>query len=151
MKILVPLFAATLLMAADPAGYNHFTAQQLNAKAQELHGKVKDGLASETVGNWGNHSMLAVHREKTGQSEYHEKQADIIVVRSGEGSITIGGKVVDGKTTAPNEIRGSGIEGGETHPLKPGDVVHVPPRTPHQVILKPGQKIDYVALKVDAQ
>ena len=46
---------------------------------------------------------------------------------------------------------GSGIDGGETHPLKAGDVVHIPPRTPHQVVLKKGQSIDYVALKVDAQ
>ena len=73
------------------------------------------------------------------------------MVRKGEGSLIIGGKVVDGKTTAPNEIRGSGIDGGETHPLKAGDVVHIPPRTPHQVVLKKGQSIDYVALKVDAQ
>jgi mannose-6-phosphate isomerase-like protein (cupin superfamily) len=147
----LPLAVAALAFGADPAGYDHFTAQQLDSKAQDLQGKMKDGLASDTLASYGNHSVLAVHREATGQAEYHEKQADVIVVRKGEGSLVVGGKVVGGKTTAPNEIRGTGIEGGETHPLKAGDVVHIPPRTPHQVVLKKGQKIDYVALKVDAQ
>jgi mannose-6-phosphate isomerase-like protein (cupin superfamily) len=151
MKTLLPLAIAALAFAADPPGYNQYTTQQLDSKGQELKGKMKDGLASETLSSYGNHSVMAIHREATGQSEYHEKQADVIMVRKGEGSLVIGGKVVDGKTTAPNEIRGSGIEGGEAHPLRAGDVVHIPPRTPHQVVLKKGQSIDYVALKVDAQ
>jgi mannose-6-phosphate isomerase-like protein (cupin superfamily) len=150
-KTLLPLAMAALAFAADPPGYNHYTTQQLDSKGQQLQGKMKDGLASETLSDYGNHSVMAIHREATGQAEYHEKQADVIMVRKGEGTLVVGGKVVDGKTTAPNEIRGSKIDGGETHPLKAGDVVHVPARTPHQVVLKKGQKIDYVALKVDAQ
>jgi quercetin dioxygenase-like cupin family protein len=150
-KLFLTLIPAALLSAADPSGYHHFTGQQLNEKEQQLHAKMQNGLASEVLANYGNHQIMTIHREATGQAEFHEKQADVIVVRKGEGTLMVGGKVINGKTTAPNEIRGEGIEGGEAHPLKAGDVVHVPPRTPHQVVLKPGQKIDYVALKVDAQ
>jgi mannose-6-phosphate isomerase-like protein (cupin superfamily) len=151
MKLLLGLAALAAAFAADPAGYSHYTAKQLTDKEQVLRDRMKSGLASETLGSWGNHSVVTVHREQSGQAEYHEKQADVIMIRKGEGSMIVGGKVVDGRNIAPDEIRGEKIEGGETHELKAGDVIHIPPKTPHQVILKKGQKVDYVAIKVDAQ
>ena len=63
----------------------------------------------------------------------------------------IGGKIVNGQTTAPDEIRGTSIEGGEKQTLRAGDIVHVPAKTPHQVLLDRGQLVDYLVLKVDSQ
>lgn len=146
MKKLLFLVPAVLLLAADPAGFGHFEGATIKAKMATL----KSGV-SETLGNWGNHQLLIIHRDSTGQAEFHETQADVIIVRAGAGSIKIGGKIPDGKTTAPNEIRGSVIEGAEVHPLKEGDVMHIPAKTPHQVMLEAGQTIDYVAIKVDAK
>jgi mannose-6-phosphate isomerase-like protein (cupin superfamily) len=150
MKLLFGLIAIAA-MAADPAGFGQYTAKQLDDKAVELHGKAKGGLATEKLGDWGNHYVQAVHRDASGQAEFHENQADVIMIRKGEGSIIVGGTVVRGKETAPGEIRGDKIEGGEIHALKPGDVLHIAPKTPHQMILKKGQKIDYLALKIDAK
>jgi len=50
-----------------------------------------------------------------------------------EGSATIvtGGTVVEGKTTAPDEIRGKEISDGETRSLNPGDVMIIPAGVPH--------------------
>ncbi len=73
------------------------------------------------------------------------------MVQSGQATIVIGGKIVNGKTTAPNEIRGTSIEGGERQALKAGDVVHVPVKTRRQVLLDAGQSLDYVVLKIDLQ
>ena len=87
----------------------------------------------------------------SGQAELHEKQADLIVVQSGQATILIGGAIVNPKTTAANEIRGTSIEGGERQALKAGDIVHVPVKIPHQVLLEAGQTLDYVVLKVDSQ
>jgi hypothetical protein len=81
----------------------------------------------------------------------HEKQADLIVVQSCQAMIIVGGRIVDGKRTAAYEIRGTSIEGGERQTLRAGDIVHVPVKTPHQVLLDAGQMIDYVVLKVDSQ
>ncbi len=104
-----------------------------------------------TLGHWGNHLLLKTRREaSSGQAESHEKQADLIVVQSGQATIIIGGKIVNAKTTATNEIRGTSIEGGERQALKAGDIVHVPVKTPHQVLLDAGQTLDYVVLKVDS-
>jgi mannose-6-phosphate isomerase-like protein (cupin superfamily) len=112
---------------------------------------MKAGLASDILANWGNHSIQITRRDATGQAEFHEKQADIIIIRSGRASIKIGGKILDGKTTAPNEIRGTTIEGADIHPLNEGDIIHIPVKTPHQVLLETGQTIEYFAIKVDAQ
>jgi mannose-6-phosphate isomerase-like protein (cupin superfamily) len=145
----VPTFMA---IAAVPAGYDHWTAEQFKTRAEALHKTMNAGLASETLGRWGNHLLLKTRREASnGQAESHEKQADLIIVQSGQATIIIGGKILNAKTTAINEIRGTSIEGGERQVLKAGDVVHVPVNTPHQVLLDAGQTLDYVVLKVDSQ
>jgi len=151
MKKTLLLLPAMLLCAAGPSGFNVWTADEIRTHGDALKKNMKDGLANETLANWGNHQLLEVHREATGQAEYHEKQVDLIIVRAGAGSIRIGGRILDGKTTAPNEIRGTVIEGAELHPLKEGDVMHIPARTPHQVLLETGQTLDYFAIKIDAQ
>jgi mannose-6-phosphate isomerase-like protein (cupin superfamily) len=153
MKKIFLMFVPVLMsIAAVPAGYDHWTAEQLETREEALRKTIKNGLASETLGQWGNHLLLKTHREATsGQAEFHEKQADLIVVQSGRAMIVIGGRIVNGKTTAPNEIRGTSIEGGERQALKAGDVVHVPVKTPHQVLLDAGQTLDYLVIKVDTQ
>lgn len=95
--------------------------------------------------------MSLVHREGSGEAELHETQSDILIIRDGEGSIVVGGTIPDSRRTAAHEIRGSRIEGGEKQPLHPGDVLHVAPRTPHQILLEPGHRIDYFAVKVDVR
>jgi len=151
-KIFLMFVTVFMAIAAVPAGYDHWTAEQFRTREEVLRKTMKNGLASETLGHWGNHLLLKTHREAiSGQAELHEKQADLIVVQSGQATIIIGGKIVNGKTMAINEIRGTSIEGGERQALKAGDVVHVPVKTPHQVLLEAGQTLDYVVLKVDSQ
>jgi uncharacterized RmlC-like cupin family protein len=153
MKNTFLVFIPILITAsAVPAGYEHWTAEQFKTHEQALHKAMKNGLASETLGKWGNHLLLKTRREaSSGQAELHEKQADLIVVQSGHATIIVGGRILNGKPTAPNEIRGTSIEGGEKQSLKAGDVVHVPAKTPHQVLLDSGQTLDYIVLKVDTQ
>jgi glc operon protein GlcG len=77
---------------------------------------------------------FAVHtsrRDSPGMVEVHEKDADIMYVLKGSATIVTGGKLLDGKTTAPDEIRGSQLSGGEAHQLSPGDVLIVPHGEPH--------------------
>ena len=151
-KTILALIAVMMAIAAVPAGYDHWSAEQFATHEEALHKGMKNGLASETLGNWGNHLLLKTRREAgSGQAELHEKQADLIVVQSGQATIIIGGRILNGKTTAPNEIRGTSIEGGERQSLKAGDVLHVPAKTPHQVLLDAGQTLDYIVLKVDSQ
>jgi hypothetical protein len=63
----------------------------------------------------------------------------------------VGGKVVDGKTTGPGEIRGPGIDGGSKHAVAAGDIVHIPAKIPHQLTLDAGKQVTYFVLKVDTK
>lgn len=142
----------TLLLAALPAGYSHWTAEQIQQRAKTLPAKMnKVKVATESLGGWGNHSMSVVHREASGEAELHETQSDILFITGGDASIVVGGAIPNGRRTTPHEIRGAAITGGEKQPLHPGDVLHIAPRTPHQMILEPGHTLDYYAVKVDAR
>jgi len=78
-----------------------------------------------------NYWVLAGRRDKPGQSELHEKDTDIFYVLQGSATFVTGGKMVDPKTTAPGELRGSGIDGGEPRTLSKDDVIVIPAGTPH--------------------
>jgi mannose-6-phosphate isomerase-like protein (cupin superfamily) len=151
LKRSIQLLALALpLVAAPPAGFMHWTAAELKGKTATLAPKIDAAkLASEQYGRFGKHSFQSSYREASGQAELHETQADIFVVNSGVATLVIGGKVVGGKTTAPNEIRGTSIDGGEKVKLEPGDIVNIPSKTPHQVVLAPGAKFTYFIIKVD--
>ena len=151
MKKILLFAPAMLMFAASPSGFNAWSGEELKTQGDALKKTMNDGVVSKVLADWGNHQLLVIHREATGQAEFHAKQVDVIIVRSGRASIKIGGRILDGKTSAPNEIRGTSIEGAEVHALKEGDVLHVPAKTPHQVMVEAGQSIDYLAIKVDAQ
>ena len=57
----------------------------------------------------------------------------------GAATLVTGGKVPDAKETAPNEFRGSKIEGGETHQVAKGDAVVIPNGLPHQFTAVKGE------------
>jgi mannose-6-phosphate isomerase-like protein (cupin superfamily) len=83
-------------------------------------------------GAGGNYMIHASRREKPGMAEVHVKDADLIYVMEGSATFVTGGRVIDGKTIAPDEIRGASIADGQTRKLMKGDVIIVPKGTPHQ-------------------
>ena len=153
MRLFVLLIvSAAWLAAADPAGVSLWKGSELKAYEQKLAAKMdaKKTPASEALANYGNHTMSVIHREVSGEAELHETQADLFIVQSGEATILVGGTVVDPKTTAPNEVRGPSIKDGVRKHLGPGDILHVPPKTPHQLFLEKGKQFTYAIMKVDA-
>lgn len=73
----------------------------------------------------------ASRREKPGQAEIHDHDADIVYVLEGTATIVTGGRAVDVQSAAPGEWRGTSIAGGEERNLKKGDVIIVPAGVPH--------------------
>ena len=78
-----------------------------------------------------NYQVHASRRTRPGRAELHALDTDIMYVLSGTATFVTGGTVVDGKTTAPNEIRGTAIRNGQPHRLVPGDIIIIPRGTPH--------------------
>lgn len=122
---------------------------QIAAKIGELGGQLnEDRFAVDRMGDFGSHAVLLVHREGNGPAEMHEDLTDFYVVQQGEGSLVTGGKIVGSHEIEPGEFRGTSIDGGRSLAIKAGDIVNIPPGVSHQVVLKPGQKVTYVILKV---
>jgi mannose-6-phosphate isomerase-like protein (cupin superfamily) len=152
MKILV--IALCMTAAALPAGpskgFEHFTGADLQGFAKKLSPKMSaQKVATQSLGVFGNHSFLIAHREGNGEAELHETQNDVMVVESGEATLVVGGTVVEGRTTAPNEVRGPSIRGGEKVALAAGDVVHIPIGIAHQMLIENGKQITYFVVKID--
>jgi uncharacterized protein GlcG (DUF336 family)/mannose-6-phosphate isomerase-like protein (cupin superfamily) len=78
-----------------------------------------------------NYMVHTSRRDKPGLAEIHTTDTDIIYVMQGTATFVTGGTAVDPKEIAPNEIRGSRIEGGITRQLSKGEVIIVPNNTPH--------------------
>ena len=92
----------------------------------------------------GNYKVHASRREAPGQAEVHEADTDIIYMLEGSATLVTGGTVVEGKSTAAEEIRGASIQGGETRTLSRGDVLIVPRGTPHWFKAVQGPVLYYV-------
>jgi len=117
------LAAAGAAAFAAPAAVSYFRAPQVR-EAFEKGSVLFDGQGR-------NYMVHASRRAGAGQAEVHAKDADIIYVLDGSATFVTGGTVVEPKTTAPDEVRGSEIVHGETRTISKGDVLIVPAGTPH--------------------
>ena len=148
LPTLIALLVVPALFAADPEGFAKYKSSEITARAKAA--KLDENKAGlDRAATWGNHGLLIVRREGDGAVEIHETQVDVITVVSGEGTLVVGGTMVDGKTTAPNEIRGKSINGGVRKPMAAGDVFHIPAKIPHQMLVPKSLIIQVV--KVDTK
>ncbi|WP_263379720.1 cupin domain-containing protein [Granulicella paludicola] len=72
-----------------------------------------------------------------------------MIVQSGEATLLYGGEVIAPKTTAPNEIRGTGIRNGTSVHVSTGDVIHFAAGVPHQWLVEPGKQITYLVVHIE--
>ena len=146
--VLIGLMLVLPLMGAGPAGYKYWSAAELKSMSKPLSTKFDAKTSSENLGKFGTDHALMIHREGSGVAELHETEADVMVVVSGAATLAVGGTMPGSKTTAPGERRAPSVQGGERQKIAPGDILHIPPKTPHQVLLEPGTQITYFTLKV---
>jgi mannose-6-phosphate isomerase-like protein (cupin superfamily) len=119
-KILVLLALAMNVARADD-GVRHFGASEIEA-AFATGAPIFEADAVK---------VHASRRDAPGLAEVHRHETDVIRVLQGRATFVTGGSLVEPRPTAPGEIRGRAIAGGEVHQLAPGDVVIVPAGTPH--------------------
>ena len=77
------------------------------------------------------YKVHASRRDTPGLAEVHLYETDVIHVLKGSSTLVVGGSLIDPRGTAFGEVRGKGIVGGTSYALKAGDVMVVPPHTPH--------------------
>ena len=152
MNVTAPIVALVVLLAQGggaPANVRIWKSTDIAAKGKDLSKKLDaQKVASEVVATEGNRTFMVAHREGSGLAEVHDKQADIMVISSGEITLVYGGTVVDAKHTGPGEVRGPSIKGGTEIKLAAGDVFHIPAKVAHQMKLDPGKQVTYFVAKV---
>ena len=150
MALVAMVLLAVPLMAAGPPEVSIWTAADLKARSGKLAEKFNEQkAASERLASFGNHLTMIARRDGDGSAEIHDTQVDFFFVQSGTATLVYGGELPGAKETAPHEWRGAAIKGGERKALNPGDVVHIPAKVPHQLLVPAGKEFTYFVIKVD--
>jgi mannose-6-phosphate isomerase-like protein (cupin superfamily) len=135
----------------DMSGFGLWSAGELAMRNESLGTRIgPDFSARETLADYGNHRFRFIRRDGDGAPEQHDNIIDVVFVQSGEGVLQLGGTLIDPESGSEGEWRGSGIDGGERHPLAPGDVVHIPATVPHSFLVPQGGHLTYVLVKFPA-
>ena len=97
------------------------------------------------------HRFRLLYRDADGLPEQHDNTVDVVIVQSGEGTLVLGGTMINRKAgPGIGEYVGTGIEGGQRHALAAGDLVHIPAKIPHSFLVAKGKHITYVLVKFPA-
>jgi mannose-6-phosphate isomerase-like protein (cupin superfamily) len=148
--LLIPLLSI-VGEESTPAGFEYWSAASLKQIGQTLSQEAaKDShhLAVRQLSDFPKELFLLGRREADGQVEWHETQADVFVVQSGSATLLVGGTMINGETVAPHEKRNGSIQGGVRQKLSAGDIVHIPARVPHQLLLEGAHEFTYFVIKV---
>lgn len=145
---LVALSAPILHAQASPPRPQHIGHEELRAAVTPAAGAPATPMMAKPVCDRGHYTCIALRRTASGEPELHEEWDDVMMVQAGRGTLLVGGELRGAQTSAPGELRGGEIRGGERQPLAAGDMMIVPAGTPHQVELAPGASITYVVVKV---
>jgi len=155
MKKIVGILAAVAvtvpLGAADPPGFAIWKAADLRSHDAALATHVvADHSSRETLADYGDHRFRMLYRDADGNPEQHDAIIDVVIVESGEGTLQLGGVMAGKRATSAGEWLGTRLDGGDRHPLGPGDVVHIPAGVPHAFLVPGGKHVTYVLLKIPA-
>jgi mannose-6-phosphate isomerase-like protein (cupin superfamily) len=146
------LLACLMLQGATPGGVTLYSGEELKAEGRKLGTASKhQGYSGKDLERYGNHYTLLAHRESNGRAEIHLHDSDLFVVVEGEATIVTGGTIPNSKVEQPGEIRGASITGGERRKLVAGDVIHISPNTPHQLLIEHGKALTYFVMKVTSK
>jgi mannose-6-phosphate isomerase-like protein (cupin superfamily) len=151
VALLVIPFVAVRSEEPVPAGFEHWTPSSVQSLLKALAADAATDphhFAVKQLSDYPQEAFLLVHREADGPPEWHETQIDVFFVQSGSATLLVGGTLLNGETVAPHEKRNGTIQGGTRQKLSAGDVVRIPARVPHQLLLEGAHEFTYFVVKV---
>ncbi|HTB19077.1 MAG TPA: cupin domain-containing protein [Bryobacteraceae bacterium] len=127
--------AASALWAQQPAPptKTYSSAADVTALIAKAKAEHKDGqpLVAERLLQLAPYGVNLEYRTAVGPAAVHEKEAEMFYVIDGSATLVTGGKLVNEKRNNPENLGGTGIEGGKSQAVAKGDFVMVPENTPH--------------------
>lgn len=128
MRILILLATAGLVVMPRARADAQSSAGVAFLERERVEAAFAQGRPLLEVADYKIH---ASRREGPGMAEIHTRDTDIVYVLQGSATLVTGGTAVAVKEIAPEELRGTAIQGGETRPLSVGDLVVIPTGVPH--------------------
>ena len=141
-----------------PEEYHHWDAEAVAGFQGALDEALRNGK-----GIWGTpfvvatalsradhrpHSVQIIHRAGYTQPEIHTTKWDLYVVLKGAGTVLVGGERVNWTAGQPPEGQRPQLEGAQGFEVTEGDILHVPARSWHQVVVPEGGAITYALINV---
>jgi mannose-6-phosphate isomerase-like protein (cupin superfamily) len=106
--------------------------QALIAKAKSER-KEGQPIVVERVVQLAPYMANLEYRASIGPAAVHEKEAELMYVVDGSGTIITGGTLVNQTRTNPANLTGTGIDGGTQQKIAKGDFIFIPENTPHWI------------------
>ena len=151
LSLLAMAFLPLTAQETMPSGFQLWTSSSLKRLSQELSAKAATDAhhaATRRFPDFSNDYALFARREADGIPEWHETEADIFFVQTGTATLLVGGTLEGAQNTEPNEKRNGKIVGGIQRKLAAGDVVRIPAKTPHQLLLEGAHEFTYLVIKI---
>ncbi|MGB9148259.1 MAG: hypothetical protein WCC14_20720 [Acidobacteriaceae bacterium] len=143
------VLAPAVPAAAQTTAAKVFSRAELESQMQSMEAAARQkGSSSATLGSYDSHKLMLSVRSTTGGAEVHAHFDDIMVVMVGSATLITGGQLVDPTTNADGESKGTGIRYGVKQTVAPGDIIHIPAGTPHQLIIPKGTVFRAFVVKV---
>jgi uncharacterized RmlC-like cupin family protein len=126
-----------------------FPGQDLHQQIADLVAVAKEkGSSGATLQDYGSYRIQLSVRTRSGGAEVHAHWDDVMMVQQGHATLITGGTVIAGESHPDGETLGTRIEGGQSHPLGPGDVFTVRAGNPHQTVVAAGTVYAAVVVKI---
>ena len=146
MKSFWMLTAMLAMAAATPMAQSRAVTHVDSEKVAAALSGASRGIVGPLV-SAKDYTVSGVKRVKPGEVEIHDHETDIFYVTDGDATIVTGGTMVGGRQTAPNQLRGTDVTGGQARRLTKGDVIVIPAGVPHWFKEVP-VSINYLTIKV---
>jgi mannose-6-phosphate isomerase-like protein (cupin superfamily) len=166
------MIAAALLAGAGYAQTQHMprgtatdvSRAEVEATVQKTASAAVSDQAIRVVSINGDYNVGVgvVHRAKTkdvGNAVEHSQITEVYHFIEGNGTFVTGGTIENAKESAPDSTvvkvlngpstQGGVVQNGVSRPVAPGDVVIIPPNTPHWFSEITSPQIVYLVVRVD--
>lgn len=165
-KLVLGALAMMVVLPAQPVAppsATYVSAADVVATVNQMNPAAVSDRQIRMVDAGGYHVGVGVVQRpgsaKQGSIE-HDKLTEVYYVLEGTGTLVTGGTQIDGKPIAPDSVTyrelagpsatGTGVTGGQSRRVAPGDIVIIPQNVPHWFSGIDGT-IKYLVVRVDPE
>jgi mannose-6-phosphate isomerase-like protein (cupin superfamily) len=126
-----------------------FQGSQVQAQLAQLVEKAKvTHHGGAELARSGNIALQLSVMPGNGPGELHKNLDDLLIIQQGSATVVTGGTMVNGKDRPGGNTYGSGLEGGTSTTIGPGDIVLIPAGLTHQLLVPAGTTLVMIVGKI---